>query len=262
MKLFLTILFVGLFSLPLFAQRIIVTKTAYKSNLDPIHSKLHSIGVKMYVNKKDGFYFIYTKEYETREMAESKLQEIHRFFPAAKIVLEAKEEQREDVRVQEKRNWIVGLGLGINSISGKSGGRTVHSNGDMSYTFKAGYFIREDFLATLSYSSVSSNDTTITNSYFAANYYNALTQSSDIYAGVLLGYSELSIDLPKATPSTSILYGLQAGISYNMLGYIPLSLTWRSIFLDHSIAIKSGTTTIHRDTTSQNIIELGVAYKF
>lgn len=268
MKLFKTIVFIGLFSLPLFAQRIIITKTAYERNLDAINAKLHSIHVKMYVQKTDRFYFIYTKEYANKEMAEEKLQEIQRLFPYAKIIVPPKvakeEEQKKKLSVeqQESRKWIVGIGMGINSISGNVGGNTTHSNGDMSYRVKAGYFFKEYLLATLSYSSVSGDKKTITDSYLATNYYYRVMQNSNLFIGALLGYSRLSMDLPHATPSQSTLYGFQAGISYDMFGYIPLSLTWQSLFLDHTITLTSATKKIEMHTTSQNIIELGIAYKF
>jgi len=261
MKLLLSIFIISLFYGSLFAQRIIITKTAYARNLVAFNAKLHSINVQMYIKKTDGFYFIYTKEYATQKMAEYQLQKIHRFFPAARIVNE--EERGVTSRRHEERKWIVGVGVGINSISSSANsGTSVHSNGDMSYSLKAGYFITNYLLTTLSFSSVTADNTTIVNSYFATNYYYNMTQRAHLYIGALLGYSQLSMDLPHATPSQSILYGLQAGISYDMFGYIPLSLTWQSIFLDHTMALRSGTKTVDMKTNSQNIIELGIAYKF
>ncbi|SFV63011.1 hypothetical protein MNB_SM-5-788 [hydrothermal vent metagenome] len=268
MKLFKTIVFIGLFSLPLFAQRIIITKTAYERNLDVINAKLHSIHVKMYVKKKGRFYFIYTKEYANKEIAEEKLQEIQRLFPYAKIILPLKVTKEEKPKKtvsreqKESRKWIVGFGVGSNSISGDVGGRKTHSNGDMSYRVKAGYFFKEYLLATLSYSSVSADKQTIADSYFTMDYYYNMTQNSNLFVGALLGYSQLSVDLPHATPSQSTLYGFEAGVSYDIFGYIPLSLTWQSLFLDHTITITSATQKIDMHTTSQNIIELGIAYKF
>ena len=268
MKLFLSIFVLALFSVSLFAQRIIITKTAYASNLAVINAKLHAINVQMYIKKMDGYYFIYTKEYANKEIAEKKLQAIHRIFPYARIIVSPKvakeEEQTKKLSVEQKENrkWIVGFGIGSNAINGNVGGRTTHSNGDMSYRLKAGYFFKEYLLATLSYLSVSADNQTIADSYLAVSYYYTTMQNCNLFVGALLGYSKLSIDLPHSTPSQSLLYGFQAGISYDILGYIPISLTYKSIFLDHTIILTSPTETVDMKINSQNILELGIGYKF
>ena len=125
-----------------------------------------------------------------------------------------------------------------------------------------GYFTGKHFLSEASYSYSSIDQTTLSNIYLTENYYYDITQNSDIYIGSLLGYSRLLINSKESTPSGSLIYGLQVGASYDIFGSIPLSLTYQHIFLNHTIAFTSSTGTVTINTNSQNVIELGIAYKF
>lgn len=246
MKLFILFLSVGIFSLPLFAQRVIVTKTADRNNLRAINAKLATLQVKMYVKKSDNYYFIYTKEYQTEARAEVALQKIKRFFPYARVL---KERKLNKIEKKSEKNWIAEVRLGNSSIDSYSG---------MEYSLKAGYFLNKNFLSTLSYSSTSAGQTEISNFYFAEDYYYNVIKNSNIYIGALLGYSSLTLDLKNSTPSTSVMYGIELGTSYDITDALALSFTYQTIMLDHSISFPKSTLTVD----SQNVIELGIAYKF
>lgn len=272
MKLFILFFYIGVLSLPLLAQRIIVTKTANKSYLKSIHAKLQTLHIKMYLKRYKNYYFIYTKEYQTTHKAEDKLRKVRTLFPSAKLEgkkdtqqkIKQKDKQKSELSLipQEERKWIVGVGIGSSSISGNIDNNTSFSDSGNSYSLKVGYFIKEYFLSTFSYSSSSVKQTSISNFYLSENYYYDTTQNSDIYIGALLGYSRLIIASENSTPSGSAMYGVQVGASYDILGYIPLSLTYQGIFLNHTISFTSTTQTSNINTNFQNVVELGIAYKF
>ncbi len=265
MKLFMLFLYVGILSLPLLAQRVIVTKTANKHNLKPIHAKLQTLHIKMYVKKYKNYYFIYTKEYQTKDRAEINLRKVQTLFPSAKLERKKKIEKKEEeiaLTSQKERKWIVGVGIGSSSIKGDIDQKISFNDSGTTYSLKVGYFLKKYLLSTLSYSSSSVKQTTISNFYFSENYYHNIAQNSNIYIGALLGYSSLIITSEHSTPSGSAMYGMQIGVSYDMFGYIPLSLSYQGIFLNHTISFTSTTQTRDINTNFQNVVELGIAYKF
>ena len=264
MKLFILFISLGIFSLPLFAQRIIVTKTSNKNNLKPIYAKLKTLHIKMYVKRDRKYYFIYTKEYQRLDRAENQLRKVQTLFPSAKLERKQQIKQKSEVPLtaHEENNWIVGIGIGSSSISSNIDNNTSFSDSGVSYSLQVGYFVKEYFLSTFSYSSSSVKQTSISNFYLSENYYYDITQNSDIYIGALLGYSRLIIASQHSTASGSAMYGVQLGASYDLLGYIPLSLTYKGMFLNHTISFSSRTQTRNINTNFQNIVELGIAYKF
>lgn len=270
MKLFILFLYIFILSIPLFAQRVIVTKTAHKNNLKIINSKLKSLNVKMYVKRFNNYYFIYTKNYQTQREAQGNLKKIHTLFPNAKLANEQKMKPKTEQKNQtshllkEKRDWIVGVGIGGSTIKDDANNSLSFSGSrkSINYSLKAGYFITDSFLSAISYSSFSVDKTTISNAYLSADYYYNITQNNAIYIGGILGYSQLSIDLKDSTPSTSEMYGVEIGASYDILGCIPISLTYQSIFLNHTIKISGNGTEKDIKTNFQSVIELGIGYKF
>ena len=268
MKLFILLFSISILSLPLLAQRILVTKTAHKSNLKSINTKLKSLHIKMYVQRFHEYYFIYTKEYPTQTETEAKLRKIQTIFLHAKLGEETKKNQEvkhkrnTSLALKKDKNWIVGVGIGNSSISGNISGNASFKDSGMSYSFKVGYFMKPYFLSTLSYSTTSVEKTTLSNTYLTVSYYYDITQNSDIYIGALLGYSSLKMDFANSVPSGSAIYGAQVGVSYDLFGYIPLSLTYKGMLLSHIISFTSETQTVDIHTNLQNTIELGIAYKF
>ena len=253
MKLLILAFSLFLTDLSLHAQRIILTKTAHKANLKAINAKLKSIQMKMYVKRSPNYYYVYTEDYKTSTQAVEQLKRVQTIFPGAKL---------EKKKIQKNRNWIVGFGIGNSSTSGDIGGNTPFKESGNSYSLKAGYFFQPYFLSTLSFSSSTVEKTTLSNTYLTLDYYYKLTKNSNIFIGLAAGYSSLLMDFEKSVPSGSALYGAQAGISYDLFGQIPLSLTYRSILLDHTIFFSSETQTVDINTKIQNTIEIGIAYRF
>jgi len=257
MKLFKFFLLLSILSLTLQANQsssyILITKTSKESNLKNIKNSLDKIRVKMYVQKADSFYFVYSKKYTNQQKAENELQNIQVKFPYAKIVLQEKD-------YEEK--FFLSLSIGAVDLSGSTNNQTAATidNRGLSYNLEAGYFYTKEIFITTAFLSSSTDDININNLYMSLNYKFDINQNIDLYMGLLGGVSSLKLtNYAQSSASSSLLYGLQVGAKYKIYKNFSLFSQFQSIFLTHRINF---TTDEKIDFNMLNALQAGVLYSF
>ena len=107
----------------------------------------------------------------------------------------------------------------------------------------------------------STADIALTTIYTSLNYNQNFSKNFDAFAGVLLGYSTLSLPKLDSTASTSPSIGLQVGGSYNIYESMDLYLAYQGFSVDHAMKFNDA---LSEDLTFSFIhnIQLGVRYRF
>ena len=243
----------------LFAQRIMITKTSNKGNLREIHTILQRLHVKMYFKKTKNYYVVYSKRYDSPEETHYKLKKIQRYFPSAYIQTskEKKIHTSKGGKKKELYNYFIALHGAKSSIT--TDDINITSTSGYSYSLEAGYYFTEYLYVSGIYEIADTKDITLSNFYGSLNYNYKIIEDFNIFAGVLLGHSKLTLNIDNATPSTSLAFGGAIGVSYDVLGFIPISLTYQLLSLKHKIIYD---TTLERNFTRLQSFQLGLGYKF
>ena len=254
-----------LLSVPLFADRVMITKTAKKENLKQIQYKLKKVNTKMYVKKTDYGYLIYSKDYASLLETKKSLKKIKLYFPTAyvtntsKMHTAKKETQKKEIPKQKKTPYFVNLSYGMSSIIVDSTGNPSQSNSGNTFGVDGGYYFDDSFYCSLAYLSTSSDSITTSTLYGSVDYKYDIMKDTDIYAGVLLGYSSLDLKEIDSSSSTSFAFGVEAGVSYEITPNIPLSLTYQNLLFDHTINLAGGAKL---SANALHNFKLSVGYKF
>lgn len=255
-------------------ERILITKTVKKSNLKKINNSLTKIGVKMYVQRLQNGYFVYTRKYSDTQYARKTLNKIKAKFPNAKIIsITTPKEDTEDAEVevftsisnyfqQNNKNIFISLSLGYGNINVSTNDLIASkiSNSGMSYALEGGYNFYDNLSISLAYLNSSTDGISMFDIYTAINYKYPVEGDFSIGAGLVLGYSSLEIDdYPSSTPSTNMLFGYNLAIYYELTNNFDLFTKYNGFFKNHVININD-TSKIEFDYTNNFLI--GIEYKF
>ena len=216
-KIILLILFLFATS-DVFAQtenmfRIIITKTHNKNNLPLIYEHLKKLGIKQFISRKNGEYFIYSQEFYSRKEAQSYLQLLRKSFPSAKILQKS--------NPKEESNFGVGVLLSYSGMKEKK----------LSYGYEYGiaidYSFNKSFFTTLDISSSKIESYTLYNVTTSINYLFA----SHIFVGVKGGYSIL--DVPSFSQSKTTLLGGDIGYRYKIDDDFTVMFAYSFLYGEH-----------------------------
>lgn len=271
MKIFKFILLISILIANISAsERIMITKTSKKSNLALINAKLKKVNVKMYVKKIDSTFFIYSGEYKNNNSANKALKYIRKTFPSAYVILKnenTKEPQKVDnskeLLEEDDSSFFLSLALGNATIDNSLDENSVITeNSSISYTLEGGYILNENIFFSVAYMNSSTSDMNINNLYLSASYKINPINDLGVYAGILGGYStlELSIDSAESVaPASSMLYGIQAGVNYDIYENIAIFTTYQGLSINHVIT-ENDTPSI--EFSFIHNLQLGILYRF
>ncbi len=253
---------------------LLVAKTNNKDNLPYIKSKLHNLQLNALVYKSDGIYTVYSGPLKDEKEASYALKRAKRSFAHADIV----SFDTQTKNATKKGYFFVNGSLAsltlpyehtiqignipLNTIDSKATG----------YIFEGGYNFENNIFVTMSFMNAASSTNTLTNLYSSLNY-KINIKRLEPYVGILGGISSLAWDKSpmleaNSSPSTSLVYGLQAGLNYDT-GFhnIALLANYRYTVMNHSIPLKiiDGTSITASSTLNHNLVHglnLGVQYRF
>lgn len=243
--------------LPLVASqdygRLIITKTSHRTTLQVIKQKLNYVHVRMFIQKSDNYYKIYSQKFQDRESATQALERVKRFFPYARLISYANKEEKDD--------FFVNIALGGHKLIRDS---TIATRG-VSYTLEVGYNYTKHINATLAYLTTPTKDANIHNIYTALNYNFNLSKDFYIYTGGLIGYSTLKLkNFASSSASRAILLGVQTALMYNFNNHIGFYTAYQGLSLGHKVDIvnTAGATnkTIHINFLHN--LQIGLEYRF
>ncbi len=257
MKLLFLLISFTLFLSQLNADRIMITKTSKKNNLSPIKKQLDALQVKMYFKKLDSSYIVYSQDFLTIDEANIVLSRVKHHFTSAYIKKDEKKKHASKKHIEY--DYFVSLGLGSSTYAAQeSTGKVLDVRGS-NYFFEGGYRFNEYSFIALNYLNINSDGGSLNNFSTALNINYPVLQDLDIYTGLLIGFSRLSLDIQNSTPTTSLTVGAQIGISYDFFGYIPVSFSYQYITTSLSV-IYPGDVTVEFSPI-QNF-NLGIGYRF
>lgn len=272
MKFFTLFLLLILLSSTLFAQnsqRLIITKTSNKSHLKSINTKLTKLKIKMYIKKSGNSYIVYSQTYNTDSLAKSALWKVKPHFRYARIVKNEAQKtdshvktQKENKKVAKESKLFISLAVGINGIQGSSTDESVSMSETSGFSYGAdvGYKFNKNIFISLGYRDTSTSDIAVNNLYGSLNYrFNPLDELG-LFLGLLGGYSSLELSsFASSTPSTSLLFGAQMGVIYDISQSFAIFGLYQGMILDHKVEIDSNT---QADFNLIHNTQIGLQYKF
>jgi hypothetical protein len=233
-------------------EQLIITKTSNAVNLDAINRDLKRVNVKMFVEKKENYYVVYSQKFSTKKSAQESLSRVKHYFPYARMI-ESKSKTAKSVK--SKKNLFVGLAGGNASSSGSG-----DSSSGISYTLEAGYYFNKNIFVSLVYLDSSTEEIDMQSIYTTCNYEYNFTENFGAFSGLLFGYGTLSLTGElQSSSSSSLIFGGEIGVSYDVLEYLTLYSAVEYISLEHIIEYSS-TDSITFDSTLN--AQLGVRFKF
>ena len=279
MNLFHKLLLITLFLFNLNAsesfEQIIITKTSHKSNLGAIKRKLDSINVKMFVQKVDSYYLVYSPRYNDVAQANKSLQKINYYFPYARLI--EKEVKREDVKHEKEKetttdvtssstnenNFFIALGASLNTLSitfSDANGSAAATENGTSYAMEAGYTFNENIFATVGYINSSMSDIQMHNIYASIDYNMHFTNDLSMYVGFIGGLNTLALTgYDSSTSEISYLLGGQVGVMYGLTDYISIYSVYKGLLINQNITLEDGTNI---EFSFLHNAQIGVQFKF
>lgn len=268
-------------------DRVLITKTTKKSQLKVIKRKLDTLNVKMFVQTIPSGYYVYSDKITNKSTANSMLRKIKTKFPYAKIVtIEPKAEvSKKDIENNEIQNvqdettsdisvndevtqsdessLFIGLGLGYTTTEASTNYAPASglNNNGLGYMLEAGFNYNDNIFITLNYSDTSTDDIAMNHMYGSLNFNYNLFNDLDIFVGGIIGYSTLTIGANiNSTESSTMLYGAQGGIRYDLTESIFMFTSYQALMADHIINLPVAGTKI--EVSSLNYMQIGIGYKF
>ncbi len=233
--------------------KLIITKTTHERNLNIINDNLSRVGIKMYIQKKENYFVVYSQKFSTKESAERALMRVKKIFPYAEILVRSK--SRQEKSSKEEKNIFISIAGGNASSSGSA-----DTNSGMSYMLEGGYYFNKNIFTSFAYLNSSTPEIDMQSIYFSLNYKYNFTKKFGVYSGVLAGYGTLALTGEvQSSNSVSLIFGGQIGISYDILEYLSLYSAVQYMALDHIIEY-SVTQSISFNSTLN--AQLGVSFKF
>ena len=274
MNLFHKLLLITLFLFNLNAsesfEQIIITKTSHKSNLGAIKRKLDSINVKMFVQKVDSYYLVYSQRYSDASEANKSLQKINHYFPYARFVeKEAKHEDQQETVTKEtsssrnENNFFIALGVSLSNLSATTSDANASklSHSGISYALEAGYMFNERIFATIGYMNSSTSDIDVNNIYAGVNYKMNFTNDLSMYVGFIGGFSTLELTgYPTSTSSSSALLDGQLGVMYEVTDYMSVYSVYKGLLMSHSVELIDAGSSV--EFSFLHNLQTGVRFKF
>jgi hypothetical protein len=232
-------------------EQLIITKTSNERNLNAINNQLKSINIKMYVQKKENYFLIYSQKFADKQSAKNALASVKRYFPYARVVASPKSSSDKQKKEKSSRNIFVSLGLGNASSSSTDG-----STSGMSYMLEGGYYFTSNIFAKITYLNSATTDIDMQSFYGSLGYNYNFLEDFGLYGGVLFGYGTLALsgDI-KTSDSSSFIYGGEIGLSYDVLEYLSLYAAAEYMAFEHII-------TDYTTFDSTLNMQVGVSYKF
>ncbi|MDF1883162.1 porin family protein [Sulfurimonas sp. SAG-AH-194-C21] len=262
MKFLLLLISFSVFCTQLNAQRIMITKTSKEHNLSPIKKQLDKLHIKMYYKKVNSSYIVYSQDFLTSDETNLALIKIKKHFSSAYIKKITKKPDliKESTKsMHTPYDFYISAGLGSSTYSATESTGDTFSIGGSHFFIEGGYYFNEYIFISANYLNISSSGGNMNNFSTAINLNYPITQNLDIYAGLPVGYSSFLLDIEGSTSSTSLTLGALVGISYDILGFIPVSLTYQLISASHVIDYPNNVSVSF--TPIQNI-NLGIGYRF
>jgi hypothetical protein len=239
-------------------ERVLITKTTKESNLKYIKKKLDSLNVKMFVQKIPSGYYVYSKTLTDSDESKLTLQKIKTKFAHAKLVTI----KQTDDEKEKSYSFFINLGAGLSSTNGSTNDAVLSEleNSSISYTLESGYFFNDYIFFSAAYQDLSTTDISITNYYATANFNLSILKDLDVYTGLVVGGSTLELLInEESTPSTNMMYGLQIGSSYDIMGGFNVFASYQALMQGHTINLDGGEKL--EFSYSGNVL-LGVGYRF
>ncbi|MDY0122337.1 MAG: outer membrane beta-barrel protein [Sulfurimonas sp.] len=260
--------------------------TTSPAQVKEIRSLVKQMGYSHHMREDEERFMLYSGPFANKNAALQALQKLKRTFPSA-VAVKLREEQTPPTQSQpaqashNKENhskssenaFFVGASLGFHNtaadVSGSITNINMPSESGLGYGLELGYTLSQTLWFTLGYEILSTGDITLDNIYASANYNFYTQEDYTLYAGVLLGNSELSWDsAPLANAAStsgpsSIFFGIQAGAEY------PLSVENLSLFGSYSLINVDLSTSLSANGESANVdhsmvhnLKVGVRYSF
>jgi len=267
LKFLLATLFLSIFFIQLPAsqvyQRILITKTLSKNSLKEIKAKLDKLHIKMYVknsnNNNNHFYYVYSKEYTNNKAVKYDLRKVRTKFKSAYIITKennkysTKSEKLKSKKiVNELSPYFINLNFGLSSING---------NGGASFGMEGGYIFFDDLYLSLGYLNSPSKDISLNNIYLSTTYQFKTSKNTNLYSGLLVGYSILELKNFKYTkPSTSSLLGANLGFKYNFNKNISIFTNYQGVMMDHIVKVNNDSSKVKFNFFHN--LQFGVLYRF
>jgi len=267
LKLLWTTIFLSIFFIQLSAnqtyKRILITKTLSKNSLKEIKSKLDKLHIKMYVknsnHNNNHFYYVYSKEYTNNRAVKYDLKKIKTMFKSAYIIIKknnkytSKTEKIQNKEIiNELSPYFLNLNFGLSSING---------NGGASFGMEGGYIFFDDLYLSLGYLNSPSKDISLNNIYLSTTYQFKTSKNTNLYSGLLVGYSILELKNFKYTkPSTSSLLGANLGFKYNFSKNISIFTNYQGVMMDHIVKVNNDNSKV-KFSFFHNL-QFGVSYRF
>ena len=242
-----------LLSIPLSADRIMITKTAKKEDLKQIQYKLKKVNTKMYVKKTGSGYVVYSKEYTSSLETIKSLKKLKRYFPNAYV----KKTSKKETPIQTKTPYFVNVSYGLSNMSVEVTGQASQSNSGNNFGIDGGYYISDSLYCSLAYVNTSSDSLTTSTFYGSVDYKYNIMKDTDVYVGAIVGYSSLAVT--GGGSSTSPAVGFELGTSYEVIKNIPLALTYQNLLFDQKAAYG---TNSELSVNMLHNFKLSVGYKF
>jgi hypothetical protein len=283
---FRKILFLSLLSASLYASGIYVKMgtTTSPKQVQEIKTLINTMGYTFHMREDEERFSLYSGPFANKNAALQALQKLKKTFPAA-VAVKLRPEQvaieqnstpseQNAHKSKSKKNptehkypFSVALSLGFNNISASASGSinsgiiNLPSESGLSYGIEAAYIYSDTLWFAAGYELLGTGDITLSNLYASANYNFHSFDQSTLYAGLLLGNSELSWDsAPLANASStngpsSFFYGAQVGINY------PLSVANMSLFGSYALMMFDlKTSLIDPSTSNTGSIEHSMAH--
>jgi len=288
MRLIYIFLFLGSIFGTLSAQessmQILVTKTSKASNLKKIKNKLEMANVKMYIQKMNKSFFVYSEIYHDEELINTTLANVKVYFPSARILVYKKvspvqeqeaqeEEEEEEIIVEETtveettaseiaNKIFISASYGFASINAGTNNTTALSleNSGSSLAFEVGYLFFEELSLRGGYLNASTDDISFHNFYTSLNYSYHIYEATNIYAGGIFGYSSLELDnFSSSVASNSSILGFSLGANYEFYESTYIFGIYQGMSVDHTIVLDSSTNI---EFTFLHNMHRGVEYRF
>lgn len=262
--------------------------TTSPAQVKEIRSLVKQMGYSHHMREDEERFMLYSGPFANKNAALQALQKLKRTFPSA-VAVKLREEQtpptqsqpteasrnKENLSKSSENTFFVGASLGFHNTAADVSGTLTQNNINMpsetglSYGLELGYTLSQTLWFALGYEILSTGDITLDNIYASANYNFYTPEDYTLYAGVLLGNSELSWDsapLADATSTSgpsSIFFGIQAGVEY------PLNVEDLSLFGSYSLINVDLSTSLSANGESANVdhsmvhnLKVGVRYSF
>ena len=200
--------------------RVLITKVTQKSYISDVQRRVSSLGYRVYMQKRDGGYYLYSQPLYSKGEAYTALTKLQRVFPYAKIV----------VQKGHEKNFFLQASLADTLLSTSDGIKN-----SFGFELTAGYS-GQSYRAELSYMATSSDYRDYSNVTLSLLYPFLKLQSFEMQGGGVIGYGSLKLNnYTYSSPASSLIYGGELVQVYRITSHFACTLTYKVLKSDFTI---------------------------